>query len=58
MTRYEERPGLVWGRPQRGIAKVRDGFVGEFISNADLPDGWPVGAKSAEGFGELERLPL
>jgi hypothetical protein len=26
------------------------------VTNADLPDGWPVGSKVSEGYGELERL--
>lgn len=46
---------LVWERPQRGTSDARTGFRCRFAANVDLPDGFGLGGKTSEGFGELRR---
>jgi hypothetical protein len=45
-----------WSRPQRGIDTFRQGIVGRFIANVELPSGIAIGRHGAEGYGELQLI--
>lgn len=44
-----------WERPVRGQGATRNGFTCGFVTNAELPDGFVLGGKGSEGFGEVRR---
>lgn len=55
VERMEDRH-VEWARPGRDILERRAGFVAEFVTNIKLPPGIGLGAKRAEGFGEIACL--
>lgn len=43
-----------WSRPQRGVETWRQGIVGMFSCNVELPSGIAIGRHGAEGYGEVQ----
>lgn len=55
LVRWKHVPAMRFERDRPGVREDCDGVHARFVTNALLPDGWPVGARGADGYGEIRR---
>jgi IS1 family transposase len=53
IVEHKRVPGMRWERDRPGAQEEVDGLHVRFLVNARVPDGWAVGARGSDGYGEV-----